>query len=349
MAFCGQCGLLLNTNTTTCPRCGTQTEFDAATPGTPVDDNSATVIAHTDNPQPGRAPYTPLPPSPEMPSPDATKAVYYPAPGGNTYPGQRPSQSGNSYPTPGTFEPGFAHSGSNYPTPGAQSPNIMPSGNKQAPAPGMYQPGVFPITDPGYPFQPPMPPRKTNKGLIIIIIVLIVALLVVTGMLFALGSNPFAGLFGAQNTPLVQSTPTGQPVPTTSQSTASAQSSPTTTQSAPTPQTTPTTEPTQQAQATIQQYYADINSQDYQDAYNLWVSYPDTYNNFKQGFAHTHHDAITLGETIVQTDGTIQVNLTVQATEDATGGGTHVSTYQGYYTVGQQADGSWKIINGQLG
>jgi hypothetical protein len=115
-----------------------------------------------------------------------------------------------------------------------------------------------------------------------------------------------------------------------------------------TPQTTPITEPTQQAQATIQQYYVDINTQKYQDAYNLWVSYPDTYDQFKQGFAHTHQDAITLGNAVAQTDGTMQVYLTVQATEDATAGGTQIRTYQGYYTVGQQADGSWKIINGQL-
>ncbi|MBA2393376.1 MAG: hypothetical protein H0V70_11610, partial [Ktedonobacteraceae bacterium] len=63
---------------------------------------------------------------------------------------------------------------------------------------------------------------------------------------------------------------------------------------------------------------------------------------------HTQHDYITLGDAIPQTDGTVQVNLTLQATEDVTGGGTQVNTYQGYYTVGQQADGSWKIIYGQL-
>ncbi len=340
MAFCGQCGLLLNTNATTCPRCGTQTDFAATTPGTPANDSSATIIAHTNNSQPGRASYTPSPQSPAIPSPDATKAVYYAAPGENVYPGQHsPHPADHSYPTPGTFDPGFPLDSSNSMPPGVSSPNFIPQASNQAPLQGMYQPGVIPITDPGYPSQPPTPPRKTNKGLIIVIIVLIVALVTVTTLLFALGSNQFAAIFGTKNTPTVQNTPIAQATATT----------PSTTQASQTPQTTATTEPTQQAQATIQQYYVDINNQNFQDAYNLWVSNPDTYDHFKQGFAHTHHDAITLGEAVTQTDGTVLVYLTVQATEDAAAGGTQISTYQGYYTVEQQADGSWKIINGQLG
>ncbi|MBV9258476.1 MAG: hypothetical protein JO215_10700 [Ktedonobacteraceae bacterium] len=335
MAFCGQCGQLLNTNTTRCPRCGAETEFDAALPGIPADDNSTTIIAHTDNPQPGSVSYTP--------SPDETKAAHYTAPGGNAYPGQRAShpdhQPGdNSYSTRGTFEPGFPHSGSNYAAPGAPSSNSLPQSNNQVPVPGMYQPGVFPITDPGYPYQPPTPQHKTNKALIALIIVLVVALVAVTGLLIALGSNQFANLFKTQNTPTVQVTPTAQP-PSTPAPTAQ----PTST-TAPTAQTSPT----QQAQATIQQYYDDINNHNYQDAYNLWVNNPDNYDHFKQGFAHTQHDAITLGDAVAQTDGTMRVNLTLQATENTASGGTQVNTYQGYYTVQQQADGSWKIINGQL-
>jgi hypothetical protein len=302
MAFCGQCGLLLNTNTTKCPRCGTVTDFDIAMPGAPAEDNSATIIAQTNNLQPGNArsmPYTP-------PPPDATRVTYSTTPGGNV-----------------------PQSGSNYMIPGAPPYR----GSNQAP--GMYQPGVFPGTDPGYPFQAPIQPRKRRKWPIVLVIVLIVALMAVTVMFFALGSNPLAGLFGPTSTPTAQAT---QPAATVAA----------TTQSAATPQTT-TTVPTQQAQATIQKYYTDINAQDYQDAYYLWVNNPDNYNHYVQGFAHTHHDAITLGDAIPQTDGTVQVNVTVQATEDAAGGGTKISTYQGYYTVGQQADGSWKIINGQLG
>jgi hypothetical protein len=352
MAFCGQCGLLLNTNITRCPRCGTEIDPYAATPGIPTNDNAATIIAQTDNSRPGGAFATPPPLAAEIPAHDATKAVYYTAPDASTLPepnAARPGnlQNENSYPTPGVFEPGFPQSGSTYTTPSDPSYNALPAGYNQGPGPGMYQPGAFPITNPGYPppYTPP-PARKTHRGLIAIIIVLIVALVVVSGLLFAVGSHRLTGLFGVQNTPLVQPTPTTPSIPTATPANTTPQATAT---PSPTQQTTTTTVPTQQAQATVQLYYNDINSQDYQDAYNLWVNYPDNYTHFKQGFAHTHHDAITLGDAVAQVDGTIQVDLTVQATEDASGGGTQISTYTGYYTVGQQADGSWKIINGQLG
>jgi hypothetical protein len=350
MAFCGQCGLLLNTNITRCPRCGTQIDAHAATPGIPTNDDFSTVIAQNDSSRPGGAFSTPPPPAPEIPAHDATKAVYYTTPDASTHPDPNAARPGNlqnenSYPTPGVFEPNFPQSGSNYTTPSSPSHNALPAGYNQGP--GMYQPGGFPISNPGYASQyTPPPPRKTHRGLIAIIIVLIVALVVVTGLLFAVGSNRLSGLFGIQNTPLVQATPTTPSVLTVTPNNTTPQATATT---SPTQQTTPTTATTQQAQATIQQYYNDINTQDYQDAYNLWVNNPDNYTHFKQGFAHTHHDAITLGDAVAQVAGTIQVNLTIQATEDASGGGTQISTYTGYYTVGQQADGSWKIINGQLG
>jgi len=316
MAFCGQCGLLLNTNITKCPRCGTATDFDVAMPGAPAQDNAATIIAQTNNSHPGNAPSLPYTPPPS----DGANAPYYAAPGGNA-----PQRSSN-YVIPGAFQQGFPQSSNNSMIP---NPPTYQSSNQ---APGMYQPGVFPGTDPGYPFQPPIQPRKRRKWPIVLVIVLIVALMAVTVMFFALRSNPLAGLFGPKSTPIVQVVPT--PVATTQQ--------------AVTPQTTGTTVPTQQAQATIQQYYTDINAQDYQDAYYLWVNNPDNYNHYVQGFAHTHHDDITFGDAIPQTDGTVQVNITVQATEDAAGGGTQISTYQGYYTVGQQADGSWKLLIGNL-
>lgn len=306
MAFCGQCGLLLNPNTTKCPRCGTAPEIDAAMSGTPADNNGATIITHTNSSQPDSSiPYTPSPPS------DTSKAGYYAAPEGST------SQSVNNYSMPGTFQPNGTQSGSNYMMPGAPS--------YQGQAPGMYQPGVFPGTDPGYQFQAPTPPRKKRRWPIVLVIVLIVALIAVTVMIFAVGSN--AAIF----TPTPQVTPTTPPVATTGPA-----------------EPTATPLPTQQAQAVITQYYEDINAHKYQNAYYLWVNNPDNYDHYMQGFAHTQHDDITLGDAVPQTDGTVQVNLTLQATEDVTGGGTQVNTYQGYYTVGQQADGSWKIINGQL-
>ena len=317
MAFCGQCGLLLNTNITKCPRCGTTTDFNDATPGAPAADNAATIIAHTNNLPSGNAPSMPYTPPPSNATP------YYPTSGGNA------PQSNNNYVIPGAFQQGVPQSGGNYMIP---NPQTYQSNNQ---VPGMYPPGVFPGTDPGYSSQPP-PPRKVRKWPIILVIVLVVALVAVTVMFFALGSNPLASLFGPKSTPTVQTTPIAPTTGATPQTTA-------------TPQITATPTPSQQAQATVQQYYTDINAHNYQDAYYLWVNNPDNYNHYVQGFAHTQRDDITLGDAIPQTDGTVQVNLTVQATEDATGGGTQVSTYRGYYTVGQQADGSWKIIYGHLG
>ena len=313
MAFCGQCGLLLNTNATKCPRCGAATDFDVAIVGNPEADNTATVIAHTDNKHP-----SPL---------DARNAGYYTPSGDNAYPEQRARQadhpSASTYLIPKALQP---QSSNTFTAPDASAPDSIPQRGDQIA--GIYQPGGVPSTPPSYPFQPPTSLRKTRKWPFILIIVLIVALLAVTAMFFALGP----GLFSTNNTPKALVTPTPQPAPTTAQ------------------QNTPATgsTPIQQAQATIQHYYADINSQDYQDAYNLWVSNPDNYNHYKQGFAHTYHDDITFGKVIPQVDGTVQVNITLQATEDEAGGGTKISTYQGYYTVGQQADGSWKIIAGQL-
>jgi hypothetical protein len=326
MAFCGQCGLLLTNNTTKCPRCGTVTDFNASVPEAPEDENSPTLMTHTNNPNRGSAPYTPS----SLPS-DTIKAPYYAAPEGNAYQEQRAPQNG-TYPTPG----GFSHSGSNYIAPDVSAPNSLPQSYNQVPA--MYSPEVFPSTNPNYPFQVSPPPRKTRRWPFILIAVLIVALVAVTVMFFALDGNSFAGIFGANHTPTPQVTPTAPPATTTQQNT------PTPTQPSP----TAAAAPTQQAQATIQQYYTDINNHDYQDAYNLWVNNPDNYTHYMQGFAHTHQDAITFGDAIPQVDGTVQVNVTIQATEDAAGGGTKVTTYQGYYIVGQQTDGSWKIITAQI-
>ena len=83
----------------------------------------------------------------------------------------------------------------------------------------------------------------------------------------------------------------------------------------PTAQLFPT--PEQQAQSVIDHYYTAINSKDYQTAYNLWLNYPDTYQNFANGFANTSYDSYTFGNTVQQSDGTVQVDLTIIATSTA--------------------------------
>ena len=114
--------------------------------------------------------------------------------------------------------------------------------------------------------------------------------------------------------------------------------SPTTTSPpvAATPPSTPTETAEQKAQDVVQQYYNDINKQDFQSAYQLWSdSYRSTHplQDFEQGFASTTHDDLVFGMTTTQSDGTVLVPLTVYATNQSNNGQT-ISAYQGNYTVG---------------
>ncbi len=114
---------------------------------------------------------------------------------------------------------------------------------------------------------------------------------------------------------------------------------------------TPTPTPTaaQQARATIQQFYADINKREYKDAYNLFGSKlqsRQTYDNFAHGFMHTEHDDILFGTETANSNGTYTVPITILATEDnVPGPGTHHSTYYITYLVGK-VNGQWQILDG---
>lgn len=174
---------------------------------------------------------------------------------------------------------------------------------------------------------------------------MLVAVLLVIAI--ALGAT-FVGLHLLRGTPVATiSTKTPAPnstsdTPVVSSSTSIAPTSalPTPT---PTPMPTPTPSPTVQAQAVIQRYYDDINATNYQDAYNQWGSnYQSThsYSSFASGFAQTIHDSITFGAITSLSDGTVQVEVTLQAVSS----GPTTSTFHGYYIVGQE-NGSWKLLN----
>ena len=67
--------------------------------------------------------------------------------------------------------------------------------------------------------------------------------------------------------------------------------------------------------------------------------------NSASGYANTEHDNLTAGTVTALSDGTFNVPATVVATEDnVPGPGTHQSTYQGYYIVGQE-NGTLKILS----
>ncbi len=335
MAFCGQCGLLLNSNVAKCPRCGTVTDVDIIAPEAAIGGNDATIAARGENATQVKETFHT--PPPQVGYPQQTVGNYPSNPGTQAaYP-----PSGN-YPGQGAPSPGV-QSGGNYPS---YNTPVYPSqpGGYYGP-PGTSQPGIYPSTNPGYPSQ--VPPRKRHVWPFILALLLVLLLGAGASAFFILGPSHLPWLAGNQNsvTPTIAPTtvPTAQPSPTAQpQNTPTAQPSPTT-------QPSPTPVSTQPAQAAIQQYYAAINNKDYQSAYNLWVSYPDTYAHYKQGFAHTRRDDIALGTSTVQSDGSVQVNITIQSTEDAASGtGTQVTTYQGYYILAQQADGTWKIVTANI-
>jgi DNA-binding protein Fis len=119
--------------------------------------------------------------------------------------------------------------------------------------------------------------------------------------------------------------------------------------------TTPTTNPSggsvtpQQATAVLTQYYANINAQNYQSAYNLWGSNyrsSTSYATFAQGFANTQKDTLQVGNAIALSDGTVKVPVTITSVA-ADVASTTISTYQGYYIVGQE-QGSTKLLSASL-
>ncbi len=120
----------------------------------------------------------------------------------------------------------------------------------------------------------------------------------------------------------------------------------------PTMQATPTATPTsqQQAQTLITTYYTDIDSKDYQSAYNLWGSdyqSKNPYQQFMNGFSNTLHDDVTLQSSTVNTDGSIQQNITLSVQQQDNNGNVTVQGYYGYYIVGQE-NGQWKLIRADL-
>ncbi len=111
---------------------------------------------------------------------------------------------------------------------------------------------------------------------------------------------------------------------------------------------TATTTPTVQARSVIRRYYDDINSHNYHDAYILWVVDPQhpigSYESFANGFAHTIHDDIVFNSVTPLANGTVQLDVTLTATEEAASGSVQ-HMYHLFYLVGQQG-GTWKILDG---
>jgi len=155
------------------------------------------------------------------------------------------------------------------------------------------------------------PPRNRQRYRSILLKMLPLAVLLIAGLVGLRIAGVFAGSF--QPTPVII-----------------------------TPSPTPTPIPTEQAKTVIQQYYADINKQDYQAAYALLSpifqqSLP--YTKFSSGYAQDQHDDVTFNSLSQNPDGSITAVTTLQVLKrDST-----TNTYNWTATVVQQTDGSWKI------
>lgn len=326
MAFCGQCGFLLPPKATTCSRCGSavMSSWESAD----QNPNAPTIISPLD-----KAPQTE---NPYQTKPELVQELNQFA--GSNSETQRVEQ-GNNTPIPPTIQ-NTAFSEYH-----AQTPLAPPDYPSQT---GSYFPNTQGVSSPGYtttqgvPYPsyvsppglgyppPPVPPHRTRNSAIPLVILLILFSVGATGAVFLIGPNQIlqmlkGGTVASQTTPVPPTSQVSTPVPLT-------------------PTTQPSSTPEQQAQSVIDRYYTAINSKDYQTAYNLWLNYPDSYQNFANGFANTSHDGYTFGNVVQQSDGKVQVDITIIATSTS----YQQTTYQGYYIVGQQPDGSWKITSAKI-
>ncbi len=112
-----------------------------------------------------------------------------------------------------------------------------------------------------------------------------------------------------------------------------------------TPKNPPAQSPEVAAKAVVEEFYSDINKWDYPAAYNL-VKGGSIYCNFVDGYAHTLSDDITIGNVTQNSNGTFEVQISINALEKLPWE-TATTTYQGYETVGQ-IQGAWRILGGSL-
>ena len=110
-------------------------------------------------------------------------------------------------------------------------------------------------------------------------------------------------------------------------------------------------ESVKRAVSLLEQYYADINARDFNDAYNIWgSSYRKSTSSyqFAKGFDYTRSVSIAInskGVTLLN-DGTVKVPLTITSINTG-GSGTVTHTYQGYYNVGIENE-VWHLLSANI-
>jgi hypothetical protein len=327
MAFCGQCGLLLPPNPVACPRCGSAVTASWE----PVDQNAnaPTTISTPDQTQHTQLPYHSKPAFSQEPNQFT----------GNNSQTQR-DEPANNTPIP----PYYAQSPFAPPDYASQAgSNVSHTQGTSFPGyttiQGAPYPDYLPSSSPSYP-PLPVPQHKTTNWTVLLFILLLLFLIAITTILLVVRPSRILQMVQGST---VASQATSAP-PTSQVSTSAPPTSQVPTSAIPTPTVQAAPMPEQQAQSVINGYYTAINSQDYQTAYNLWLNYPQSYQSFANGFADTSHDDLTFGNVVQQSDGTVQTNVTIIATSTS----SQQTTYQGYYLVGQQPDGTWKIISAKI-
>lgn len=101
----------------------------------------------------------------------------------------------------------------------------------------------------------------------------------------------------------------------------------------------------QQARATVQQYYDCWNRGAYQDAYNLLASgyrQNHSYNSLLDSYRATRHTSLQIISATPLADGSVKVTIIDTATEEDTPGTLTTHIYNGYYIV-KPEDGAWKL------
>jgi hypothetical protein len=319
MSFCGHCGYLLAPNIARCPRCGTPVE----TPGKPEEMYSDMPTVHSQQgnmpSESGRDYY----PQQSISQQEATQIAGNDEYTTNSSPATGPYHSADAFeqtatphgPAESFYPPQTPSQTPSYPNFPASSDNHTPLQRGEISYPGFT---TLPTTYPenSYPAPPNTTNKKSSVALVLAIIAFILAATLTTVLLLARPGLLQPILSHGTATPIVT-------IPST---------------------TVATRTPEQQARMVIEQYFNSINRKDYQKAYNLWNPPPSNYKDFANGFAHTRHDYIKLGAITQQNDGTVQVPIVITALTDT---GTR-EIFSGYYIVGQQPDGSWKITSAKI-
>jgi hypothetical protein len=318
MTFCGQCGLQLASGEMRCPRCGTLVEpdFPMTNPARPAEAYEANAPTTQSPSLLGRQPQPPLGP-PMQPSqqklvlpsmPDNTHNQGYTTQGAYDATIRQPGAPGTQM---RTSSPGYQpQTGGNYTPPRTSYP-----GYTQPPA-GFQQGGSQYQDYQQHPVQHNTgAPTSKGRTMALVLILLGLLFILVALVLFILQHN---------GTLAHSSITTGS--------------------------STTTVPVTQRARTLIESYYTHINSHAYREAYQLWKpgANKQSFVSFKNGFQNTVRDHLTINDIVEQGDGTVKVSVTVDATETTPNAGTRYSTYQGYYIVEPQSNGSLEIINGIL-